>query len=185
MVVISPQISGFGVGVDLEKKFTGDITGSPDVHNFIIVDADISNVGQDYVNYDPALDVIASSGSFPHRAPDLEIDGPIIFKESNDWATRIAEISGTKTDGIGTVEFPGGTDSYLLRREDVVRLLEKDGYWTTSDGKNYFLIDIHFTDRLTGDVYYETHPVYLDPNVSLGNARSPYANAINNGQQDI
>lgn len=187
ITVIDAEITGFNTGMDLNKSVpdSPDNNPAPELHNFIVVDANIYNVGQDYANYNPEFDVITTRAALPNLAPNLEIDGDITFREDNDWNLRVAEISGTKTDSIGTVDFPGGRDSFLLRREDVLRFLEKDGYWTTSDGQNYTLVDIYFTDRLTGELYYETHPVYLDPNVPVGNQYNSYANAIHNGTQDI
>ena len=47
------------------------------------------------------------------------------------------------------------------------------------------LVDLFSTDRLTGDVFVEKHPVYMDENVRLGNQYSHYIDAKDNGLQDI
>jgi hypothetical protein len=96
-------------------------------------------------------------------------------------------ITGTKTDTLGTVDFPGGTDLFWIEREDMVELLETNGYWRTTDGEAYTLLNIHFTDRATGTVYAETHPVFVDAGVNsiLGSPHHAFANATDNGTQDI
>jgi len=62
-----------------------------------------------------------------------------------------------------------------------------DGYWKTSTGETYFLTDIYFTDRVTGEIYYETHPVFLNDTTTkqLGRPAWDYNNAVNNGVQDF
>ena len=74
-----------------------------------------------------------------------------------------------------------------MDHDDVVQKLETGGYWTTSDGDSYFLVDLYFTDRVTADVYYETHPVFVDDNVAtkLGKEFWEYRDAINHGTQDL
>ena len=68
-----------------------------------------------------------------------------------------------------------------------MKILEEDGYWTTEGGQTYFLSDIYFTDRATGEIYYETHPVFLAENTAakLGQSWSSFKNAIDNGTQNI
>ena len=90
-------------------------------------------------------------------------------------------ISGTKIDSLGQTNFPGGADSVDVGFRDVITLLEKNGYYTTEQGQNYFFLDLFSSDRLTGDIYSETHPVLLDPNVPLGSPWFAYKNAKFNG----
>lgn len=95
-------------------------------------------------------------------------------------------ISGTKTDGVGSTDYPNAADNYNVGWRDVRALLEKDGYYSTSDGQNYFLLDLYFSDRLTGDIFVETHPVMLDDNVTFGpNGHWAYQNVSYNGVQDL
>ncbi len=68
-----------------------------------------------------------------------------------------------------------------------MKILEEDGYWSTSDGYDYFLLDVYFSDRETGDVYYETHTVELDEFVTNGVGQwwSDYENVAHNGIKEI
>jgi len=114
-------------------------------------------------------------------------DDPSIhdFAVVNTTDARHVDITGTKTDSLGESEMPGGTDNFDISYGSVLEKLNTDGYWTTSEGQDYFLTDVFFTDRLTGDVFVETHPVYVDENVPLGNEFFRYSDAKNNGIQDI
>ena len=88
------------------------------------------------------------------------------------------EATGTKVDSLGATEFPGGTETGGVLFSDARNLLNEEGYWTTSSGDSYMLVDIYFTDRLTGQLYSETQSMFIDPGVNL--ATSPF-----NGTQDI
>lgn len=181
IVIIDSSISGFDVGIDLTKDFVRS-TDSPTLHDYVVIDTEITDVNRTFDNYDPSLDLVTSRTSLPGHDPDLSIDGPLTFNDGNIGLT------GTKTDGIGTTEFPGGIDNYDLLRTDVIRILENTGYWTTDSGQAYTLLDIYFTDRLTGEIYYETHPVYISDGVPLGSATAAggrYANVVDNGIQNI
>jgi hypothetical protein len=179
MTIVSPTISGFKTGINLAKGTTGFTAEN---HNYIIVDPQITDVGQDYANRDPALDRILSSSNLPKTDFDLILDEPLTYKEGwPDPDARVVRISGTKIDSLGESDFPGGVDSVNVGFRDVITLLEKNGYYTTEQGQNYFLLDLYSSDRLTGDIYVETHPVFIDPNVPLGSPWHAYANAKSNG----
>jgi hypothetical protein len=161
IVILDARIDGFKVGVDLNKTFT-DKSLSPELHNYTVINATITNTTQAYANYDPALDTVTTRTALPRLAPDLVLDGPLTYShEATSWGDRAVKISGYKTDTLGKTEFPGGTDDFRIKQAEVTGLLNQNGYWTTSDGKAYFLADFYFTDRITGDIFYETHPVFL------------------------
>ena len=183
VVIIDAKISGFKTGIDLEKNLI-NIVGDDSIHGYVVVNADISDVDQNYSNYDPRYDQIFSKGDVTHKTPDLQLDGPLEYVyDPGNGNNRFVEISGTKTDSIGQAKFPGGSDDFNLGEQDVIRLLETDGYWTTNDGDKYLLLDIYTTDRATGDIYYETHPVFLNTDFPLGTRG--YSDAIDRGVQDF
>ncbi|WP_299829762.1 G8 domain-containing protein [uncultured Roseobacter sp.] len=186
MTLIGTQISGFDTGMDLFKWFTPNNPGTPDQFQHTIIDPTFENVNQEYENFNPAIDEIVNSADLPENVqPDLVLD-PMTYREGwPDPGARIVEISGTKTDSLGQTSFPAGTDSYNMDMEDVLRVLETDGYYSTSGGENYFMVDLYFSDRITGDIYTENHPVMIDPNVPLGNQFTSYGDAIFNGVADL
>ncbi|MEM9843209.1 MAG: hypothetical protein AAF965_00275, partial [Pseudomonadota bacterium] len=168
IVIRDTKIDGFEVGIDLNKHFTNGT--SKDLHDYFIIDADMKNVGTEYVNYDRKLDTIMDSRDAPGNAPELEL-------RTMTYKGSMIEITGEKTDGLGTVDFPNGMDAFQLRKEGVENFLSKGGYWSTSDGKDYFLMKVYFTDRATSEVYYENHPVYVQ-NMNLNGYKD-------NGVQNI
>ncbi len=182
LVIIDATVDSFAVGMDLHKEFTDNNEYPSQQHSYFVIDADIQNVGRDYTSYDPSRDTIINSNNAPLLEPDLELSR-MEYAHSSDYHQRVVLIEGTKSDGLGEIPFPNGMDIFRMREEDVANHVEKDGYYTTSGGERYFLMDVYFTDRLTGDLYYETHPVYLDDNVRLG--RGYFENAKDNGVQDI
>ena len=111
----------------------------------------------------------------------------MVFTWGDSWASSGVDIAGSKTDTLGTTDFPGGTDRFWIKRDDMVELVETTGYWRTSEGEAYTLLNIHFTDRATGDIYYETHPVFVDASVNsrLGSEYHAFSTAVDNGTQDI
>jgi hypothetical protein len=114
------------------------------------------------------------------------LSGPLTYREADGLpGSRIVQLRGTKTDSLGETGFPSGTDNYNIGLRSVIRILENDGYFTTSAGERYFLVDVFFSDRFNGDVYVETHAVFIDKNVPLGNQWFAYRNARNNGVQDL
>lgn len=186
MTIVNPVISGFATGIDLYKVFTPNNPGTPDQHEFTVIDPDISDVTQEYANYDPLLDQILNSDDLPNSEPDIALSAPLTYREGwPDPDARIVTISGTKTDSLGETNFPSGTDNIDVGFSNVIDILETEGYYSTLNGENYFLLDLYFSDRVTGDVYAEKHPVFMDQSVPLGNSDSVYGNAVYNGILDL
>ncbi|MGC3941008.1 G8 domain-containing protein, partial [Roseobacter sp. EG26] len=187
ITIADSEVTDFYVGMDLFKKFT--IGASPEAHEYTIVNSTVSNATIDYHNYDPSLDTILSTGDLPLLDPDVVLDGPLTYKEGDpsvDPDARTIKISGTKKDSLGETEFSSEVDDYSVGWLDTLSLLNTDGYYSTSDGDNYFLMDIYFSDRLTGDIYIEKHPVFLDDNVAVGqDGHWAYGNVPFNGVQDL
>jgi len=183
MVIIDPRIEGFSTGIDLNKKFTND-NFSADDHDYVIIAPEFIDVEREYANYNSNLDRLLDWDDINLDSPDITFDGPLVFKGDYDGVA----LTGTKTDTLEETEFPGGMDSFDIKREDMVNVLETKGYWTTEGGQDYTLLDIFMTDRVTGDVYYETHPIFIDDSVPLGSetaASGRYANVETNGVLNI
>lgn len=156
--IVDSTIEGFETGIDLEKSFTSTRLGDED-HNFVVINTVFTDVDQELENYDPTLDLVLDHEDLPNLAPDIVLDGPLFYDE---LGTRSVEINGTKTDSLGSVEFPEHTENYSLSTLNVRDQLQENGYYTTSDGQDYFTLDIYFSDRVTGDIYVETHPVFVE-----------------------
>lgn len=181
ITVINPTIDNFENGMDFLKHFTRPYW-TDDMHHFVVIDPNISNVDVEFLNYDPSLDTVTTLGSLPMLDIDLQLDGPLQFTYDSEGFAKVL-ITGTKTDSLGTFEFPNGTDKYQIQKDHVQTLVHEKGYYTTSTGQDYFLVDIYTTDRLTAEVFYETHAVFIDPSINMG--RGDYQDATFNGVQDI
>ncbi len=183
VMVVGGQIAGFETGVDFWKSLNADVSGTPENHDYVLVDVAVSDAVTPYGNFDPNLDRILTSADLPLLTPDLNLDRIVLGQ--GGWGAT--EITGTKSDTLGTVAFPGGTDVFQMPVDASQSHLETDGYWQTSSGETYFLLDIYFTDRVTGEIFFETHPVYVPVDIAngFGAPWSPYSEARFNGIQDI
>lgn len=177
MTVVDSKIANFNTGINLFKGF---VQGDPaELHQYTIVNQTFENVGTEYGHLDLTLDKILETSDLPGLTPDITLDGPLTYSN----ATREVEITGTKTDSLGTTDFPSGIDDYTIEFFKAWDIMKEDGVYTTSDGQNYFMLDIYFSDRVTGDIFVETHPVLLDDDVRPG--RSPYESVKFNGIRDF
>lgn len=179
IVIADSKVDNFTNGILLDNGSFPKVLPA-EYATYTVIDTEITNTDTDYPNFDPALNTITTRAALDSQAPDLDLQ-PLIF------TGKYVEITGTKHDGLGDTDFPSGIDEIKLDKTDVQRHLEEDGYWTTSDGQDYFLLDVYFSDRLTGDVYYETHNVALTEQTTRGFGKwwSDYENAKPNGVQDI
>ena len=178
VVIRDVQVDGFETGIDLNKVLLHD--PDSDLHNYAVIDALISNVENAIANQD-LRDTVTTSDELPGLTPDLELD-ELSYQHSDTYSESVVNISGTKSDSLGMVDFPGGSDSFGIFRSEVVNILETQGYYSTTSGQNYFLVDIYLTDRATGEIFYETHPVFISSDTL---SRGPYSGALYNGGQNI
>ena len=168
--IVDSTFEGFQYGIRLTKAFTtGD---TPEDHEFFIVNPTMIDVDTEYLAFDPALDTILDTEDIPYLTPDIELDGPLTY----DGQT--IEITGTKSDSLGQTDFPTGADDFTLRWGTPYRILEENGYYTDTSGGKYMMMDIYFSDRLTGDIYIEKHPVLLGSDFDTRGADY-------NGEQDL
>ena len=174
LTIVNPTIDGFSTGINLNKDFKD---GTPkDLHSYSVIDADIRNADVEFKNYDARYDTITNSNNLPGYNPKLDLSGGKLI-----WSGGEINPTGTKYDTLGETPYPGGNDAYRIYGKSINALLENVGYWETSDGENYTLVDFYFTDRVTGEVYYETQPLYLNVNLNT----QSYKDAVNNGVQNI
>ena len=179
MTLVRPRISGFNNGIhcsnDPQFAFGG----------YIVVDAMISDCvvpmqgmeGTDDPEYVGGNAVLTAAEVVPGRFEVvLDTIAPYVeASEANGGRTVI--ITGTKTDSLGSIPIPSGSDNYNLGFQDVVRILERDGYYEAADGRRYFVLSAYYTDRMTSEIHKFGHLIELDPTVKVGNQYFPYAHA--------
>jgi hypothetical protein len=186
MAVVGGHIAGFArAGIDLRKSFAGDAVGNPaTAHAYHVVGTTFGDGQQKFLNLDPALDTILEVAPAA-VSPRLILDGPLTYKEGwQDPAGRKVVVTGTKIDSLGTTPFPAGTDSVVFDRDEVVHILETEGWFTTPDGRNVFVVEILFSDRMTGEIAKTAYLVEIDDNVPLGNPHFIYRDAVYSGMID-
>ena len=180
VILNNSSIEGFRVGIDLNKTYSQNMGEglSPD-HEFVVINTTVDATQTDFRNLDPDLDTILDGPVTPIDAPFVTLDGPLAYTPDNG---NTVSITGTKTDSLGTGGFPRGADNYNLDQKDVIRLLEENGYYTTEDGTNYMVINLYFSDGLTGDIYSQSELVEIDSSYPLGNQYHQWADAKDNGE---
>lgn len=178
ITIVNASITNFETGIDFQKLWTSSFADATDEdHAFVVVDTEITNVDTIFGNYDPDLDLVTTSDALDGGTPQLTLDGPLSF----DNEVGLLRITGTKTDGIGEIDFPSGAESYSLRRPEIEGLLEGKGFHTTTDGDHVVIHDIYFSDRLTGDIYKQPTVINLE-NIKFDDlASTRYADAKDNG----
>lgn len=182
MVIVDPTIDNFlTAGIDLFKSLINRAQ-DPSLHRYVVTGATITGSPTPLRNLDPAADTILAETPESVGTISVALDGPLVYREGwPDPTARIVAIGGTKTDTLGSSPLPSGLDNYNVRRDDVIKILETDGYFSTADGRNYFVLEAYYGDRLTGEVEKFGHLVQIDPSVKLGNPHGAYAHARFNG----
>ena len=185
MVVVDASIEGFPTGIDLEKNFVG-MPQDPGGHDYFIINPTFTDVDLELNDFDSVHDTVINDPGIATATPSLSLEGPLTYSDDYLQPTgRRVVLDGTKTDSLGETEFPGGVDDFDISYTAVLEHLKSEGYWMTPAGQSYFIIEVFFTDRLTGDVYVEKHPVFMNDNLRVDNAFSRYFESKYNGVQDL
>ena len=181
--IVDSTFEGFRNGIDLNKELINDL--SPELHSFTVVNPTFIDVENDYKNYDPDLDTILTHDELPNLTPDVELDGTLVYNHTESGGSPVF-ITGTKSDTLGETNFADGAEEFKLSPADVRNILEEQGYFTTSEGEQYFVLDVYFSDRISGDIYIEKHPVFVAEGSGLGEEGNWwFRNVEHNGVQDF
>lgn len=190
MVAVNPSIANFRNGIDLHKgfSFNEDIA----VTQYKIVNPTFSNIAnQELLHYDPNIDEVLDTSELVLGRFIIDLDGPLYF----DPTDPSVKIFGSKTDSIGTIDIPAGTDGYdtgsrpngyNAKTGEILSILENDGYYSAG-GKNYFVLEDYYSERATGEIFKFGYLVEMAPSMAklLGNDLTMYANAVYRGQIDL
>lgn len=170
IVIRDSKIDGFQNGINFDN--TKGILGiTLDLTNYFVVDTVITDTVVPLLGYEPEFMTVTDSSALKQRPVDIVLD-PLSF------VNNTVVITGTKVDSLGRCPFPSEAHpTMFLDQYDVVKMLEKNGYWLTAKGDAYFLLDVYYTDRLTGEIYFERVPVTLDAGTALrlANNDQPWA----------
>jgi hypothetical protein len=164
ITIVRPVVDGFHVGVSGNTNFTFTAPSEP---GYSVIDAVVLNAGTQFAK----LQHIYNSANLPQKQFSVVLD------KAPTYDGQIVDISGTKTDSLGQIRLPAGTDNYDIGRAEVMRILETDGFYKTADGRSFFVLEQYFSDRLTGEVNKVGFLVQIDPSVPLQDPNHAYKNA--------
>ncbi len=145
------RTEGFERGIKLDKKLAGQQDAARD-WGYVFVDTQLANNQQDFVNVDPAFDRFLTRADVEPGRLSFDLDAA-----SSDFVVKgsdkgfYASIVGTKTDSLGSIDLPFGSEELGYTYEGV-RDLAREGYYTLPDGSRGVVVDEYISDRLTGDL---------------------------------
>lgn len=190
VTIVDAMVEGFATGVEILDTFTGSHADDVHLKQHVIINTTFSNVGSEYNDYNPAAvqfvdaaDLVGGRFDISYLATNA--DGFLTYREGYpDPDARRVDVNAIKTDSIGEIALPAGLDEYDATRDEVVRILEEDGYFS-ANGKNYFILEDYYSDRVTGEIHKYGQLVEIDENVQLGSPHFQYSNAVYNGEIDL
>jgi hypothetical protein len=151
----------------------------------VVVNAVFQNVDSNYADLDTSIDQILSSGDLVANRFDLSLDNssPFQYLSPATSAGSGVEYTGSLVDSIGNLAVPAGTDNWGTPSYDMIGICEQDGYYRTSDGTPYAIVEEFFSDRSTGEIHKYGFKTLLGPNVdnSLGDQFSAWRDAFQVG----
>jgi len=185
MVANNVSIENMETGVRLDKFFTQPTPAS--VNQYVLIDTLFSNVTNDYEFYDVSLDTLLTSADLSTQF-NLNLDSSSY--EYLDPATNFGvgvNYTGDLTDSVGPLPIPAGTDTWGTPNQDMISICENNGYYRTSNGTPYAIVEEYFTDRSSGRIHKYGIKTLLGPNVEavLGNQFSAWSNAFQIGSLNL
>ncbi len=158
MVINGMTVSGFSKGVDLNKNPNkGDDLA--DIGT-TLVDVRFIDVGTEFIDFDPAIDLVLTMAEVEARAATFELETELVFDLEDN---KIVVLDGTKTDSLGSVERGGVMDEVALEAgKNIWPLLQTEGYYETAEGTRVLLVEDLISDRLTGELTKMAHVIRLE-----------------------
>jgi Ca2+-binding RTX toxin-like protein len=174
MVVNGLRIAGFRQGVDFASNLFSFPVVNGDVGH-VLIDVAMRDVGTAYLGFDAARHRVMTSDQLVAGRLGVTMTGD----RTISWGETLF-FNGTKTDSIGTrnrqfvsVDDIQSADFY----ENIVPLLQDQGYFTAADGRRILLVEDFVADRATGALLKFAHVVTLD----LTSAQLASIGAVNRG----
>lgn len=156
IVVNGLKVSNFKVGIDF-TQFTKRFWTDSDIDH-VIIDAHLENNLQDYRGYDSERHTILTS-------EDLVAD-QLNFAFTGDSTIGLWDsiaFDGVKTDSIGERDRQFASDIQKISfSKNILKILETDGYFKTTDGRNIMILEDYIADRATGELSKISHIITLD-----------------------
>jgi len=187
MVINGAHIENMPIGVVLSKNYT-DPAPPPETNQYVLIDTTYSNVPLPMEFYDPAIDQVLTAAELTPDQFDITINqGVYEYLSPATTAGSGLYWLGEKLDSIGTSPIPAGTDVIGVPVFDMIATLEEDGYYRTTAGVPYAVVEEYFTDRSTGTIHKLGLKTRLGPAVDnfLGDPFSAWGDAFQVGIIDL
>jgi len=114
--------------------------------------------------FKPIKYTVGDSADLPNLPLTLRLDDAslkAIWAAPGGGLVQAAYITGTKTDTMGTVDFPTFSEQIKLDRATIDNLLTEFGYFTAGGGRRVVLANTVYSDRFTGESQILTHTVEI------------------------
>lgn len=187
MSIVNTHIKDMPTGVSLGKFFTSP---TPDtVNQYVLVDVTYENVDTEILEYDSLIDQVLTSADLVVDRFQINLDNsaPFEYLSPSTSAGSGVFYTGVKTDSIGDLVIPAGTDVMGTASYDMIGIVAQDGYYRTTNGTPYAIVEEFFSDRFTGKIHKYALKTVLGPQVedALGNPFSAWLDAFQRGIIDI
>jgi len=183
VVINHADIDGFNIGVNQVKIGVNNYAqfAAQDKWEYVYIDTHIAGASSDFTNV-TASDQHLTASDLAHGR---------LFFTPNAAATHIAQhnlifdLSGVKTDSIGSVQSAADWDRDFIDNKSLRGSIEQNGYWTTSDGRRVAIVEEYFSDRATGDVTKIAQFVEIPQNYVLAAGRFTRVDPTYNGALNL
>lgn len=177
--IINSSTQGFHTGIKLYKGWTAGRAQLDDAdHNFTVVNPEFTDVTVELGHYDPGADMLQLTPVTESKLT-VSFDQPFVLENSD--RDTVVKVTGTLEDSLGKKEFPTASESYDIDREEMLKIIKEDGYFTADDGKDYVSHNLYFSDRGTGDIYQKGILIELDESLGVGDAGRVFGDATFKG----
>ncbi len=183
MVINGAQIADMPIGVILSKNYTEPVP-PPETNQYVLIDVTYQDVDLDMEFYDPNIDQVLVAADLQPGQFGVDVNNGVYeYLSPATSAGSGLDWIGSKTDSVGSTPVPAGTDAIGVPAFDMIAICEEDGYYRTTDGMPYAVVEEFFTDRATGQIHKLGLKTLLGPSVNsaLGNQFSAWRDAVQTG----
>ena len=178
ITLVNNKVDGFQTCIFISDIFVGSsIVERFDLKQHAAIDSALSGCEQDYNDYNPQTFEILSSAQLVPGRFTIAHPAPLTL----NFTDRRVSMRPLKTDSLGSIALPAGIDDYDFEFRQTIRHGEEQGYYTFN-GKNYFIIEDYYSDRVTAEIHKFGEFVELNDDLRLGNQYSSYRGAKHNGE---
>ena len=177
MVLVEPVLDGFEDAYVLTQFFSPSLEADPEAdQQYVIVGGQETNIFGEIFPEEGSEARTLRVDSADLNTDPFHVDATLTDIVNGDYRVYF---EGTRNDSLGEANLVLGTDTYLLKINDIAAIARTEGYFTR-DGAPIVLVDAYYTDRVTGEVIKVIHELgFEDPNMIN---RGHFIGSINRGE---